>query len=619
MIPAGKPNGSSTQAPAMDVLRNYTRFAMPTTMLEVFDWGEWMWNRCGEYARGINNIISYFLVDIEVTGIESYEEKKKFREYMLDEMKIMKHAYLVGKDLYSYGNCFITLTGQFERNLHCPMCKSMVPIKRIPVTLNADASLSGQCLHCKRKVTFKRVDIPLSEKPNKLIRWNPRDIDIEYNNITEDADYYLKPGSETKRSIMRGDRVYLEHTPWRVIEAVLQDKRIKFYPNTMLHLSFDGIASLKDANKGWGMPPFFASFDLVVMLNLLKNYNQAILIDFLIPFRFLSLASKGGPDSGDPLFNHDAGDFMAAVRGMVQQQRANPMQIHSIPFPVQYQAIGGEAKQLAPVELLKYHLETLFTTMGIPPEFWQTNLGKNQGPPMSLRIFERQHTPFVQVMDDFINWVGSSVAENEMWAHAKLRFKRTSIVEDESVKQVKLQMLASNKVSNDTALSPFGINYEEEIDKTLDEQELFDKRMAILQRRQQKAQELQGIVDTPLQPPGGMPGDPAMMQGGGGGMPPDGGGGAPMPGGGAGGGMPAPGSGSATMDDLTMQAEQMAQQILTMDPYTRRSTLLQLRKDNEALAALTKDKLRQLEQTASQQGLNMTRAGQLPPPGAPMQ
>jgi hypothetical protein len=379
----------------------------------------------------------------------------------------------------------------------------------------------------------------------------------------------------------------------------------------MLHLAFDGIASLKDANKGWGMPPFFASFDLVVMVNLLKNYNQAILIDFLIPFRFLSLSSKGGPDSGDPLFDHDAGDFMASVRSMIQEQRANPMQIHSIPFPVQYQAIGGEAKQLAPVELLKYHLETLFTAMGIPPEFWQTSLGQNQGPPMSLRIFERQHTPFVQVMDTFLNWIGKRVANNEMWEQARLRFKRTSIVEDESVKQVKLQMLASNKVSNDSALSPFGINYEEEIDKTLDEQEMFDKRMADLQRRQQKAQELQGIVDTPLQPPGGDPnmmggGDPSMM-GGGGGMPAPGGGG---------GGMPAPGSGSATMDDLTMQAEQTAQEILTMDPSTRRSTLLQLRKDNEALAALTKDKLRQLEQTAAQQGLNMTRAGQIPPPGA---
>lgn len=67
---------------------------------------------------------------------------------------------------------------------------------------------------------------------------------------------------------------------------------------------------------------------------------------------------------------------------------------------------------------------------------------------------------------------------------------------------------------------------------------------------------------------------------------------------------------------MHMQAEQMAEQIMTMDPSSRKSQLIQLSKTDETLHALVKEKLRKLEDQAAQAGLNMTRAGQLPPPGA---
>ena len=80
--------------------------------------------------------------------------------------------------------------------------------------------------------------------------------------------------------------------------------------------------------------------------------------------------------------------------------------------------------------------------------------------------------------------------------------------------------------------------------------------------------------------------------------------------------MPAQG-GSASIEDLHMQADQMAQEIMMMDPHTRRTTITDLGHQNEELHALVKEKLKKLEQAAAQQGLNMTRAGQIPPPGAP--
>jgi len=93
-------------------------------------------------------------------------------------------------------------------------------------------------------------------------------------------------------------------------------------------------------------------------------------------------------------------------------------------------------------------------------------------------------------------------------------------------------------------------------------------------------------------------------------MPPTGGGGGMMPPSGA------PGTpGASTLDELDVQAEQMAQRILTMDSTARRSELVNLKHSNETLHALVTQKLKELEQQAGQTGINMTRQGQIPPGG----
>ena len=144
---------------------------------------------------------------------------------------------------------------------------------------------------------------------------------------------------------------------------------------------------------------------------------------------------------------------------------------------------------------------------------------------------------------------------------------------------------------------------------------MFDEKMGEQARTAGKAQEMQGQMDQPLPPPGA-PMDPAAMGGpapGGMEMP---GGGAPMPMPGGGGGAPSGAPGAATLDEMDVQAEQMAQQILTMDPTTRRSELVNLKHSDETLHALVKSKLDTLEQQAAQTGIQMTRQGQMPPPGA---
>ena len=591
----------------VNALEAYSRMAMPTTVNELFDWGEWMWMKCGEYSQAINKIISYFLVGVDVTGVKGLDVKNKYKEYLTEELDIMKVSYDISKDLFTYGNSFVSVYIPFERILTCPKCKSSFPIAKVKYTFDSlkGGSFKGDCPSCKRSVTFKRSDTAKAGGDFRIIRWDPRDIHIEFNQITDECRYYYTPNNTVLTGIKNGDRIYMESTPWKVIQTVIQSKRLEFESGKIKHLKYDGVASFKGKLKGWGLPPFFGAFDQVVLLNLLKRYNEAILLDYLVPFRFLS-PPKGGPGA-DPLLDIDAGNFMRSIEAMISEQRKNPSKIHSVPYPVTYQVIGGEAKQLAPTDLLKFTLETLYNTLGIPQEFFMSNL-QTGGPPIALRIFERQHASYFGELESFMDWVGDVLTERKMWEKVKIKYIRTSVFEDEQTKEVKLQMLSSNKVSNSTALSPFGIDYADEIDRIIDEQQLYDQKMMEVQRADQKAGELQGQMDQPVQQPGaGGPGDPAMMQGGG--APPDAGGGAAPAAG------PVPSGGQATMDETDAQAEQMAEEIMTMDPASRKSQLIQLSKTDETLHALVKEKLRKLERAAAQNGLNMTRAGQIPPPG----
>ena len=67
-----------------------------------------------------------------------------------------------------------------------------------------------------------------------------------------------------------------------------------------------------------------------------------------------------------------------------------------------------------------------------------------------------------------------------------------------------------------------------------------------------------------------------------------------------------------SIEEMTMQADQLAQTFLTMDPTARRSALINLSKQNEVLHALVKARLEDLEQQAQTTGVQLVRTGQIP-------
>ena len=98
-------------------------------------------------------------------------------------------------------------------------------------------------------------------------------------------------------------------------------------------------------------------------------------------------------------------------------------------------------------------------------------------------------------------------------------------------------------------------------------------------------------------------------------------GGGGIPGMGPGGGMGAPGGGAqgqVTPGDLLTQADQIAQQLLTMDDTTRKQRLSQLRQTDKTLHAVVKQKLEdnrnQMRSMGQQQIMSQMTGGPSPQP-----
>jgi hypothetical protein len=75
-----------------------------------------------------------------------------------------------------------------------------------------------------------------------------------------------------------------------------------------------------------------------------------------------------------------------------------------------------------------------------------------------------------------------------------------------------------------------------------------------------------------------------------------------------------PAAGAATggsIDEILLQADQLAQEIIAMDPLNRRRTLIDIKNQNEALHAQVTAKIDEYEQMAATQGVQMARAGQM--------
>jgi hypothetical protein len=585
--------GSMTQAGKgyfPDPWCDYASTEAPKDLSTVLKWAEFLWMSNGTYRMACQRVVRYFLTSIEIADVAD-EEAEKYVDVLTNVIKAVDTLSVLGDDLLSYGNSFSSLFVPFDRFLQCKACRYEMPIERAEFTFTKNFTFDGVCPQCKKKAGFTHRDRRSPSEDMRIIRWSPHNMIIEYNPFSHDATYRYRLPQDFCRRVKEGDKFVLRTTPWEVIQAVKDDKLFRFHPDKLFHMKENALAGM--VTVGWGLPRMMSVFKQAYYIQVLKRYNEALGMDYIVPLRVATPAANGS--SGDPMLQQNLGSAKGKFLSMVKEHRKDPATWHFLPFPIQYQALGMEGVQMSTHELIDTATDEMLNATGIPAELYRGSLSI-QAAPMALRLFQQTWPQLVSGFDQCLTWIVRQVAAVKNWEPATAKLTPSTLADDIEKKQVLLQLAAGNQVSRQTAFAPWGIDTRTERERIYEEQSRDAEAEKEFQRREQERAALEEQIAA-VTGPGAAPGAPQ------GAMP----GAAPTPGG-------AP-SGMSTPQDMLMQADQMAGQLLQMPEPDRKRQLHDLKKSDEALHALVMSKIQQQRYDAQQQGGQMLlqQQGAMPP------
>jgi hypothetical protein len=606
--------------------------SMPESIQTALRWTEYIMNANGPYRQAIDRVVSYFITDVEIQDVgenkTGREEKEKYETFLSDTLSIKNVLHSVGMDYMTYGNSFTSLLVPFRRYLFCPKCGLEMPLDRV---VNSDQcafswqnfQFHASCPKCKYVGPWKHIDRRSGDTSHITVkRWSPHEIDILWDPYTGECSYVWKIPEDYRTLIKQGHLHHLERASWEVIQAIKNGQNLMFDKGVIFHLKEDPLAGMR--NRGWGISRVLANFREAWYYQILKRYNEAVALDYVIPFRVITPMPRGGDSqSSDPVHTINLSSFTARVNSMIRARRTDPARWNILPFPVQYQALGGDASQLAPRDLLDQGLETLLKCIGMPVELFNGTLTL-QAAPAALRLFEANWSHLPHNMNLFLNELVSSISRVMSWEPVSAKLMRVTHADDLNRQMAKLQLMQGQQISKSTGLSSVGLDYRDEIKQMLEEEKIYAEEQERMQAEMQQAQQMKDMSQAPDMMSGvGNTGAGAT------GMPQGGGAPAQAPAGGMPGQMPSPvdqflsqrqnsPNVPRTPEELQQQAQLIANQLLSMPESVKDSELIKLKRSDSTMHALVTSIIDDIRQQARSQGGAMVMAQQFGQ-GAPAQ
>jgi len=602
-----------------DPFADMASLAMPESMADALEWSEYIILANGTYRSAISRVISYFITDIEISATGGgggedrvgREEKQKYLDFLNDTLGIKEVLSTVALDYMVYGNSFTSLIMPFRRYLSCPVggCGLELPLKKIYNTPEfgftwTDFQFHATCPHCGYRGVWRHVDRRSGESGQlRVKRWSPHELDILHDSTTDDSAFIWKIPDDERQKIKKGHLFNLERTSWEIVEAIKNDQALLFDPEVVYHMKEQPLAGVR--TRGWGFSRVLTNFRQAWYYQVLQRYNESIALDYIIPFRVITPQARSGEGGAvnDPLSSLNMGDFNSRVASMIKQRRQDPARWNILPFAVEYQALGGEASQLAPSELLELGMDTLLNSIGVPVELYRGSLTV-QSAPAALRLFEANWSHLVHNLNRFLTKLVDKIAKLMSWEPVVCRLQRVTHADDLNRQMAMLQLMMGGQISRTTGLASVGAEFAEEERRKLEEEQITAEAVQEAQEEMEQAA-LMDEMAVPPPPPGASPPGGAMPPGAappGGAMPPGAAPAAPgAPAAFAAGNPPTPNQ-PTTPEEMQSMATTLAQQAMAMPESQKDSFLIQLKKEDPTIHALVTSQIEDMRRQAKNVG-----------------
>lgn len=452
--------GTRYPNPFFDLSQQY----MPPTIKELFRWCTFYFYNSPLIGASIRKISRYPITDL-IFEDEHERVRDLWTKVFVDILHIKDRKMEINLDLFTYGNAFVSLHKPFTRFLICQQCRHSAPIRQWDWRYRtATYAFSGKCPSCKRDTGTDVKDVPYRDiRGVRIIRWNPENIHIKFNEYTGRYVYmYTVPG-KLKNMILRGDKDILEDIPMIVLDAIKARRMIRFDQDNIKHLK---MPTLAEQDQGWGKPLILNVLKDMFYFYTLRRAQEAIANEHILPFDMIYPLPNG---QQDPYIHTDLGNWRMQIESQIQLHRRDPNRKAVIPIPVGFGRLGGDGKALLLNPEMNYITQTVVGGMGIPQDFIFGNMNFT-GSSISLRMLENDFIQNRSQLLDLCYWIkGKLRAWMGLPDVASLRFADFRMADDVQRNQQLIGLNAQGKVSDQTLLTELGYDYDQEVKKRIEE------------------------------------------------------------------------------------------------------------------------------------------------------
>lgn len=623
-VPIQRPSFSAA-APFADPFADLASVAMPMSVPAMLRHAEFFAVTNETLRAAFNRVSAYFVTDPEVTGDLGDDEKKAQKDYLVKQARVIPYTVEAGLALLVYGVQYTSVFKPFVRFLVCPRCHFEVRAAEFMDERYATVyrfhwsrGYHGRCPACRFEGCFADGDRPPTDveddnRPLILKSWNPHDIRIVYNESTGEARYFdwVLPADFISDVRLGYNRAVLAESPWEHIQAALDGKNIRLDTDLVHYWREPALPGLRF--RGHGVPRAIVNYRRLYYLQILYRMNEALALGHVVPIRVISPGNTSGRGPGeelDILRTANLGNLRGQVMRIIANHRADPNSIQFAPVPLQMQALGADARQLIPFELIKQGLETILNGCDVPVDFFNMTL-QTQAAPVGLRLMERMWAPFVDGQNRLLTFIGRRAQFLLGWETAEYQYATVRLVDAIELSQLRTQMAQAGLLSRTTALKTVDAEFDKEVRQKLEDMRVEQREQAEFEREndafsfgQQLAQAQPPLVGgAPAGPggPAGGGGDPAQQ----GGQPPAGMAGMPPGSDPLAGLVPQPGQ-KIDPAELVARAQAVARALAAIpDDATRYGKLQEIRKANEAFHGQVKAELEKVRSKARSQGAKL--------------
>ena len=542
---------------------------MPRKLKDLFRWCEYLYYRSPQIFRAAQRLADYVITEV-IFSTDNEREQEQYENLLLEHVGIMSALKTAARDRVIYGNGFYSMFFPSKKMIACAGCSTEFDLTKLDFEYDGKKmTFAVICPKCGKNTKHPAESIVERKSYDKsairVIAWDPKLMDIEYNPVSGKSRFFYNIPTSVRTEVERNNQWFISQLPIGFLRAVSLNQVFEFAPGAIFQLKEEGPSGMQSQ---WGIPPLASVMKDFFYAGVLRKANEAIALEYTVPFRVLSPDVGGGGGSLIQYLNIT--NWKENTMSEVRKWRRDPLHMMFAPVPLQVTQMGGQARSLLATPEVEQAENNIMAGIGIPREFVYGGL-QFTGSSVTLRMLENQLLNDRRDLIRLAKWVTDRCRRHMGWGHVGVDLKSFRFVDDVAQKGMLLQADAQYQLmSKGTVAELFDLDLKREGERKVQEQ--IDD-MALQTRMAQKQQETTGTL---LQQTRDEASQMAQQQAGQGqALPPE--------------------------DAFITMAQQMVPQLLAMEEGDRQSQMYGLRGQSLVLYSLVTEMLQEQDRAAKQQ------------------